>query len=59
MKTYFVEWAVHITADNPEDAAREAFETFSQRHSDAMYFDVTDEEFRATVTLHESDFLND
>ena len=58
MKTYFVEWAVHITADNPEDAAREAFETFSQRYADAMYFDVTDED-RKTITLHESDFLND
>lgn len=53
---YFVQWAVPITADSPEEAAREALETFLERYADAMYFDVTDED-RKTVTLHESDFL--
>ena len=56
MMEYFVEWAVHITADTPEEAAREALETFLQRHAEATYFDVTNED-RKTVTLHESDFI--
>lgn len=59
---YFVEWAVHITADTPEEAAREALETFLSRDADAMYFDVTSEDSlqkMRTVTLHESDFIQD
>jgi hypothetical protein len=56
MMEYFVEWAVHITADTPEEAAREALETFLQRPTDSMYFDVTNED-RKTVTLHVSDFI--
>lgn len=41
-QSYIVQWEIDISADNPEDAAREALEIMRDPHSEALFFKIID-----------------
>lgn len=54
MRTYVVEWTIHVDADNPEDAAKQALAMQRDPDSTATVFIVTGDDGAALIDLQET-----